>query len=200
MSVDEQAREIFFRLGNCERRPYTRNEYVGRFLWRIVEMSVFRIPWPRRWRIQRRLLRLFGGKVFCQVNRTCRVWHPWLLELGPLSILSHGVTVYNLAQVSVGSHTIISQDVYFCAGTHDHLDPAMPLVRDESAAIKVGSGVWICAGSFICPGVSIGDNSIVAARSVVTKDVPAGVIVGGNPARVIGPRPMGDNLPDLDVQ
>lgn len=84
----------------------------------------------------------------------------------------------------------MSQDVYFCAGTHDHRDPTMPLVRDDRAAIHVGSGVWICAGAFIGPGTKIGDNSIVAARSVVTKDIPANVIVGGNPARVIGPRPL----------
>lgn len=51
--------------------------------------------------------------------------------------------------------------------------------------VKIGSRVWIGINVTICPGVSIGDNSIIAAGSVVTKDVPANVIVGGNPARVI---------------
>ncbi|HZK80265.1 MAG TPA: type B chloramphenicol O-acetyltransferase, partial [Humisphaera sp.] len=57
-------------------------------------------------------------------------------------------------------------------------------------SITIGSGVWICAGAFIGPGVTIGDNSIVGARAVVTRDIPPGMIVAGNPARVIKPRPM----------
>src|SRR5690606_37233641 len=45
--------------------------------------------------------------------------------------------------------------------------------------------VWVCDGAVICKGVTIGENSIVAARAVVTKDVPANVVVAGNPAKVI---------------
>ena len=63
--------------------------------------------------------------------------------------------------------------------------PAMPLVR---AGITIGSGTWICADAFIGPDVRVGHNSIVAARAVVVKDVGDRVIVGGNPARVIGAR------------
>ena len=51
--------------------------------------------------------------------------------------------------------------------------------------IVIGNRVWIGIGVTICPGVSIGDNSIIAAGSVVTKDVPPNVIAGGNPAKVL---------------
>ncbi len=102
-------------------------------------------------------------------------------------MLGDHVHVYNLGPITIGDHTVISQDVYLCAGTHDYTQPDLPLVRPS---ITIGSGVWICAGAFIGPGVTIGDNAIVGARAVVTKDVPPGMIVAGNPARVIKVRPM----------
>ena len=104
------------------------------------------------------------------------------------SILSEGVTVYNLGQVSIGEHTVVSQDVYLCAGTHDYTKPNLPLLRPS---ITIGRGVWICAGAYIGPGVTIGDNSVVGARAVVVKDVPPRVVVAGNPARVVKKRAMG---------
>ena len=69
----------------------------------------------------------------------------------------------------------------------DATDRTLPLLRPP---INIGSGVWIAAGAFICPNVTIGDNALVAARAVVTSDVPAAMIVAGNPARVIKPREM----------
>ena len=108
--------------------------------------------------------------------------------MAPWSILSNGVTVYNLGPVRIGSHTVISQDAYLCAGTHDYHQPNLPLERQP---ITIGNGVWVCAGAFIGPGVTIGDNSIIGARAVVMKDVPPGVVVAGNPARIIKNREMG---------
>ena len=81
---------------------------------------------------------------------------------------------------------MISQDCYLCAGTHDYTRPDLPLLKPE---IHIGAGVWVAAGAFIGPGVSVGDNSVVAARSVVVKNVEPAMVVGGNPARVIKPRP-----------
>lgn len=54
--------------------------------------------------------------------------------------------------------------------------------------IEIGTDVWICADAFIGPGVTIGDGSIIAARSVVMKDVAPKTIIAGNPARKIGER------------
>jgi acetyltransferase-like isoleucine patch superfamily enzyme len=56
--------------------------------------------------------------------------------------------------------------------------------------------VWIAAQAFVGPNVTIGDNAIVAARAVVVKDVPAGTVVGGNPAKVIKPREMKPEAPN----
>ncbi|MBX3365139.1 MAG: putative colanic acid biosynthesis acetyltransferase [Phycisphaeraceae bacterium] len=108
--------------------------------------------------------------------------------MGAYSTLADNVEVYNLGPIDIGDHTVISQNVHLCNGTHDYKDPSLPLLRPN---MTIGSGVWVCADAFVGPGVTIGDNSLVGARAVVTKDVPAGVIVGGNPARVLKPRPLG---------
>ena len=118
---------------------------------------------------------------------SAKVKHPWLLTLGDYATLSDGVVVYNLGPVSIGDHSVLSQDVYVCAGTHDYTRPDLPLLRPS---ITVGRGVWVCAAAFLGPGITVGDNVIVGARAVVMKDVPEGVIVAGNPARVVKQRPM----------
>ena len=133
------------------------------------------------------LLRCMGANIGrkTRVNRTCTVLHPWLFSLGDWSSVGPKVEVYNLGQVSIGSHTAISQGVYLSAGTHDYLSPHLPLVRSK---IHIGDGVWIAAQAFIGPDVSVGRNALVGARAVVMSDVPADMIVAGNPARVIKPR------------
>lgn len=180
---------IFHQFERCQPYPYSRNEYLKRALWEWVQRLMIRFS-PRRAHTWRRFwLRLFGAKLdpISGTKASTFVQHPWLLTMGRYSMLSDGVVVYNLGQVTIGEQTVVSQDVYLCAGTHDYTQPDMPLVR---STITIGSGVWICAGAFIGPGVTIGDNSIVGARAVVMKDVPPGVIVAGNPARIIKNRPM----------
>ncbi len=177
---------VFFRLDLSRGAPYSGGEYVKKALWRVVQGTLFRVARPR-WRAK--LLNLFGAEIDATAHfrGTVRVHHPWLLRVGRYSSLGDGVQVYNLGPVVVGEHTSISQGVHLCAGTHDYKQPSMPLVR---SAIVIGSGVWVCADAFIGPGVRVGDNSVVAARAVVVGDVEAGVIVGGNPARMVKPRPM----------
>jgi putative colanic acid biosynthesis acetyltransferase WcaF len=181
---------IFQRLDTCAAYPYRRRDYLRRFLWEWCQATCIRWSFRRAHRWRSFWLRRFGATLgrHAAIKPSTRIMHPWLLVLGDYTILSEGVVVYNLGPVTIGSHTVISQDAYLCAGTHDYTDPSLPLVR---SAITIGSGVWICAGAFIGPGVTIGDNAIVGARAVVTKDVPPEVIVGGNPAKVIKPRPMG---------
>ncbi len=180
---------IFQRLDRAERAPYPRSHYVRRLIWVVVELLLFR-PSPRRFSGWRNfLLRSMGAKLSptASVRPSVRIRHPWLFSVGEYSSLGDDVEVYNLGPIAIGSHSAVSQNAHLCAGTHDYRQPHLPLVRSP---ITIGSGVWICADAFIGPGVTVGDNSLIGARAVVTKDVPPGVIVGGNPAKVLRERPM----------
>jgi putative colanic acid biosynthesis acetyltransferase WcaF len=178
---------IFQTLDRTAKFPYTRGEYLRRYAWLVVQATVFRLPIPRAYAWRRFLLKSFGAKLgtVAAVHSSTKIMHPWLFELGDWSNVSANVTIYNLGPVKIGNHSVISQDAYLCAGTHDYTDPTLPLLRPP---ITVGNGVWIAAGAFIGPGVTVGDNSVVGARAVVMKDVETGVVVAGNPARVVKPR------------
>lgn len=180
---------VFQRLDTTAKAPYPRSWYVKKLLWMVVWHALYR-PTPRTLRKFRVfLLNLFGAKVATTANLlpSSRVWHQWLLEIGEHSCLADGVMIYNLGPVSIGSHTVLSQDAYVCAGTHDYARPDLPLLRPP---IRIGSGVWVCAKAFIGPGVTVGDNAVVGACAVVTSDIPAGAVARGNPAVVIKSRRM----------
>jgi putative colanic acid biosynthesis acetyltransferase WcaF len=135
----------------------------------------------------RLLLRLFGADVGRGVTLypSARIHFPWMLELGDFAVVGDNVNVYNLGRVRVGKHTVVSQNVHICAGTHDHQDVRMPLQRTP---VVVGQGCWICADAFLGPGCSVGDGAVVGARSVVTGQLPAQMVCAGNPCRPLKPR------------
>jgi putative colanic acid biosynthesis acetyltransferase WcaF len=95
------------------------------------------------------------------------------------------VIVYNLAPISFGRGANVSQRVHLCAGSHDFNRWSMPLV---SSPIHLGDNTWIAADVFIGPGVTVGALSVVGARSVVMKDLPAKKICFGHPCRPVRDR------------
>jgi putative colanic acid biosynthesis acetyltransferase WcaF len=181
--------KIFQTLNRTASYPYTRSEYIRRYFWLVIQNTLFQLPIPRAYAWRRFWLRTFGAKlgVAAAVHSTTRILHPWLFEMGDWSNLSSGVTVYNLGPVKIGHHTVVSQDVYLCAGTHDYTIPNLPLLREP---ITIGHSVWIAAGAFIGPTVTIGDNTVIGARAVVMKSIEPNVVAAGNPARVLKQRSM----------
>nr|WP_082409672.1 putative colanic acid biosynthesis acetyltransferase [Methylomonas koyamae] len=159
-----------------------------RLIWNTIWWLFFRTT-PRwclnSWRIF--LLKLFGAKlgVGNRVSPSCFVWAPWNLEMGDYSVLADDVDCYNMARIKLGSKVAISQRTYLCTGTHDISSLTRPLVTKP---ISIGDHVWVCAEAFVSPGVKIGNGAVVAARSVVTKDVAEWSVVAGNPAVFIKPR------------
>lgn len=119
--------------------------------------------------------------------------HP--VKLGRKVFINAGLTLGAAAPVEIGDYTLIGPHVQIHTATH----PVDPMERQRWAfwgqPVRIGQNVWIGAGAIICPGVSIGDHSVVAAGSVVVADVPACTLVGGNPARFI--RQL--DAPDMDT-
>lgn len=157
---------------------------AARALWGLVWCLLFR-PSPRiafGWR--RMLLRLFGARVGrgVRVYNAAKVFLPANLILEDRSIVGPDVDLYCVAPIRIGADSMVSQYSYLCAATHDYRQPDLPLV---ARPIAIGSQAWICAGAFVGPGVTVGDRAVVGARAVVVRDVPAGLVVAGNPARVI---------------
>ena len=85
--------------------------------------------------------------------------------------------------IEIGSHCQIAPRVQLTTATHP-IDPAPRRDGWESAApISIADNVWLGAGAIVCPGVSIGDDTVVGAGAVVVRDLPAGVVAVGVPAR-----------------
>lgn len=158
-----------------------------RSLWRIVWLLLFR-PTPRifhPWRVL--LLRLFGARLGRGVHPypSVRIWAPWNLVMGDHSCLSNDVDCYCVDKVVIGERVTVSQYSYLCTATRDYNDPDMPLM---TAPIQIGAYAWITADVFVGPGVTIGEGSVIGARSTVIHDVKPWIVVAGNPVKVIGER------------
>lgn len=106
----------------------------------------------------------------------CRV------KFGKNITINKGATLLSAGIIEIEDDVLIGPDVRIATVNHD-LDDRHHKFYFKKVTIK--KNAWICMGAIICPGVTIGENSVVAAGAVVTKDVPDNVVVGGNPARVI---------------
>jgi len=156
-------------------------------LWWLFQ-AVFVLPTPQYMFAWRRFaLVLFGAKIGKRVliRPGVRVTYPWNLTMGDYVWIGDNVHLYSVAEISIGSHSCISQESYLCAGTHDYRDATFAFV---STPIRVGEECWVAARSFIGPGVKIGDAAVVGAGSVVMTSVDAETIVAGNPAKLVGKR------------
>lgn len=167
--------------------PYPPREVFLRMLWSLVQATVFRwSPRPMHG-FRATLLKLFGADITGPVVifPTVRVTFPWKLSLAPRSMVGRHVLLYNLAPIRLEYGANISQHTHLCAGSHDFSRWAMPLV---TGPIKIGRNAWLGADVFVGPGVTIGELSVVGARSVVVSDLPAGQICVGSPCRAIRER------------
>src|SRR6201992_582535 len=111
------------------------------------------------------------------------------IRVGQNVFVNQNCTFYDLGGLHIADDVMIGPNVSIITAGHP-LEPSQRRATTIGNPIVIEKGVWIAAGATIIGGVTVGENSVVAAGSVVTRDVPPNTLVGGNPARVI--RSLGD--------
>ena len=131
-------------------------------------------------------------EMFAEIGENCYIEPPFHANWGGKHV-HFGKNVYanfNLTMVDdthiyVGDFTMFAPNVTVATAGHP-IDPALrERALQYNAPVHIGRNYWIGAGALIMPGVTIGDNTVIGAGSVVTKDIPAGVVAVGNPCRVM---------------
>jgi maltose O-acetyltransferase len=155
-----------------------------------------RVTFGRNFQTNGRLVIQGPGRVVFgdDINAWCHAEKNVLITFRPDSLITvgsgtrlNGAGVQAYTHVTIGPRCILGSTVIFDSDFHP-LDPAKrhdPNAPVACAPIEIGENVWLAGQSAVLKGVTIGENSVVAYRAVVTGDVQANVVVAGNPARVV---------------
>lgn len=160
-----------------------------RLAWQVAwfTLASWTPPPLRAWR--RGLLRLFGADLGpkADVRASARVWYPPNLKMAACAVIGPGAICYNIAPVTLGARTVVSQRAHLCTGSHDLSDPSFQLV---ARPITLGPDVWIAAEAFVGPGVNAGEGSVLGARGATFADLEAWTVHTGNPAKRLRSRKL----------
>lgn len=157
------------------------------YVTRGVLFKPFRGPLFRHWRIF--LLRCFGADIGrgCKVEASCTIWWPGNLVMGNYACLADSVDCYNVSKISIGDYATVSQRAFLCSASHATDTLARPLIHEP---IKIEPHAWICAESFIGPGVVVHEGAVLGARGLAARDLEAWTIYAGSPARRLKTRDL----------
>ncbi|MEU4640415.1 sugar O-acetyltransferase [Micromonospora sp. NPDC023814] len=153
----------------------------------MVLTKAFNDSDPRDSEGRRALLEQLLGSVGAEVEirPPLHVDYGSHIHVGARTFINYGLMALDVAQILIGEDVLMGPNVQLLTPTHP-IDPEPRRAKWEAALpITIGNNVWIGGMAVICPGVTIGDNSVIGAGAVVTKDIPADVVAVGNPARVI---------------
>ena len=136
-------------------------------------------------------------EMFAEIGEDCYIepplyanWGGHHVHFGSGIYANFGLTLVDDTHIYVGDHSMFGPHVTIATAGH----PVLPALREQglqyNMPVHIGRNCWIGAGALILPGVTIGDNTVIGAGSVVTKDIPGNVVAVGNPCRVL--RPIGE--------
>ena len=109
------------------------------------------------------------------------------IEIGENFFMNMNCVILDGAKVTFGDNVFVAPGCGFYTAGHPLDAERRNAGLEYALPIRIGNNVWIGAQVCVLPGVTIGDNSVIGAGSVVTKDIPSGVLAAGNPCRVIRP-------------
>ena len=132
-------------------------------------------------------------ELFAELGEDCYIEAPFYANWGSNTHFGDGVyanfglTLVDDTDIYVGDHVMIGPNVVIATAAH----PACPALRWDgyqyNKAVTIEKNVWIGAGAVLLPGITVGENSIIGAGSIVTHDIPANVVAVGNPCKVLRP-------------
>ena len=130
-------------------------------------------------------------KMFAEIGEGCYIepplhanWGGHHVHFGNGVYANYNLTLVDDTHIYVGDYKLFGPNCVIATASH----PIDPVLRQEAyqynLPVHIGKNCWLGAGVIVCPGVTIGDNAVIGAGSVVTKDIPSGVVAFGNPCRV----------------
>ena len=136
-------------------------------------------------------------KIFAEVGENCYIESPYFanwgghhVHLGKNVYTNAGLKLVDDTHIYIGDYTMLGPNVVLATAGH----PINPELRQQglqyNMPVRIGKNCWLGAGVIVMPGVTIGDNTVIGAGSIVTRDIPDGVVAVGNPCRVL--RPVGE--------
>lgn len=131
-------------------------------------------------------------EMFAEIGNECYIepplhsnWGGKHCHFGDCVYANFNLTLVDDTHIYIGSNTMIGPNVTIATAGH----PILPKLREQAyqfnAPVHIGKNCWLGAGVIVLPGITIGDNSVIGAGSVVTKDIPENVVAVGNPCRVL---------------
>ena len=138
----------------------------------------------RRAELLRRMFAEFGENSIIEAPFYAN-WGGANVHVGKGVWANFGLTLVDDTHIYIGDFTMIGPNVTIATAGH----PILPELREEgyqyNMPVKVGRNCWLGAGAILLPGVTVGDDTVIGAGSVVTKDIPSGVVAAGVPCRVL---------------
>lgn len=138
-----------------------------------------------RRRILEQLLGSFGAESEIRPPFYCD--YGYQVRLGARTFVNFGMVALDVAPITLGDDVQIGPNVQLLTPVHPTEAEPRRAKWEAGRPIAIGDNVWLGGGVIVLPGVSIGEDTVVGAGAVVTRDLPAGVVAVGNPARVIRP-------------
>ena len=130
--------------------------------------------------------------MFAEIGEDCYIEPPlhanWAgknVHFGKGVYANFNLTLVDDTHIYVGDHTMLGPNVVLATAGHPILPELRPDAYQFNLPIHVGKNCWLGAGVIVLPGITIGDNSVIGAGSIVTKDIPANVVAVGNPCKVL---------------
>ena len=194
--IPPEVMELPIATGHKSTRQYfPRKERESRKLFIIHELfewyvALFgwipgRFGWFARGLAYRPFLKRAGWPII--FGERIKLTEPWNMELGNWAAIGHNARANATGGITIGNWAAVTSGCVLNTVSHPFDDPdtTLRLQGIEVAPIVIEDGAWLGNGVYVMPGVTVGEGAIVAANSVVTKDVPPYTIVGGSPARPI---------------